>query len=95
MLTDDQRDALEKAGTQLAALLLSNAPGAGPDAPIAGFQCKPVLKMDLENWLAAQSKKEKAQQSGIYRWAVIAGSAGIISAILALIGILVPFVLKR
>jgi hypothetical protein len=95
MLTDDQRAALEKAGTALVAMILSQVQGAGPDAPIAGFQCKPPQKRDVEDWLAAKSKEEKAQQSGVYRWAVIAGLAGIAGVILGLVGILLAFLQRK
>lgn len=95
MLTNEQVVALEKGGAALATMRLSECANAGPDTPIAGFQCGPVLKKDLEDWLAAKSKDEKAQQSAILRWAVIAGIAGLASVILTLVGILIPFMLKK
>lgn len=83
MLSGEQKAALEKAGIQLTTMLLMRNPMGGPNSQVGGLQCSPLpQKQDVEDWLAKRLSDNESLQAKILRWAVIAGIAGIISALL-------------
>jgi hypothetical protein len=83
MLTSEQKAAVEKAGTQLTTMLLMRNPMGGPTSPVGGFQCtEHPARQDVEDWLARRLNENEKQQAKILNWAIIAGVAGIVSAIL-------------
>jgi hypothetical protein len=86
MLTPEQRAELEKYGPTTVRFKLL-ASGSGLTASVPGFKSGSMTRDDIEGWLAEKNKEEAAQQSSILDWARIAGVAGIVSAILTLIGI--------
>jgi hypothetical protein len=90
MLTSQQKAAIERGGPRLAALLLAQMPNAGPDAPVAGFQCTPPKKEDVENWLAHKLSQDKTQQVRTLIWAIVAGVASIVSVLIAIATWLLP-----
>lgn len=86
MLTSEQKAAIEKAGTQLTTMLLMRNPLGGPTSPVGGFQCaEHPVRQDVEDWLASKLGESEKQQATILRWAVIAGIAGIVSALLTVV----------
>jgi hypothetical protein len=88
-LRPDQKAALEELGTQLVRLQLENYPRTGMGAEIGGFKCGGIARQDIVTWLTAKIREEEAQQARLLastlHWAKIAGWAGVIGAILALV----------
>jgi hypothetical protein len=86
MLTAEQRAELEEQGPQNIRFKLASY-GGGRGAAIGGFRCGDITRSEIEDWLAEKYQMEAAQQRSILRWARIAGWAGIVSVILAGVGI--------
>ena len=63
----------------------------GPWCVIPGFRCGDITRGDIEDWLIEKARIEATQQAATLRWAMIAGWAGIISAILTAAGIAIGF----
>jgi hypothetical protein len=90
MLTPEQRAELEEHGPQSIRFKLIQY-GTGRGASIPGFRCGDITRGDIEDWLIEKTTIEAAQQTATLRWAMIAGWAGIISAILTAAGIAIGF----
>jgi hypothetical protein len=61
MLTDDQRAALEKAGTALAAMILSQVQGAGPTRRLLDFNAsRPKKGMSKIGWRPNLKRKKRS-----------------------------------
>jgi hypothetical protein len=90
MLTHEQRAELEEHGPQSIRFKLMQH-GTGRGASIPGFRCGDITRGDIEDWLIEKARIEATQQAATLRWAMIAGWAGIISAILTAAGIAIGF----
>jgi hypothetical protein len=89
MLTDIQRKELEEMRAPNVRLHLAANQGSGPGAAVA-FRCGDIARGDVYDWLATKDAEETTRQSATLRWAVIAGWAGIIGAVIGILALVLP-----
>jgi hypothetical protein len=71
--------------------LQTDAAWNGPWRVHSRIQVRRHYSRDIEDWLIEKARIEATQQAATLRWAMIAGWAGIISAILTAAGIAIGF----
>lgn len=86
MLTNEQRAELDHLGPEYVRSKLAGY-GGGRNAAIGGFKHGDITRSDIEEWLAEKNLEQVAQQSATLFWAKIAAWAGIVSVIVAAIGV--------
>jgi hypothetical protein len=84
MLKTEQRAELDQLGPETVRFKLVHS-GAGRGASVEGFRCGRLDRGDVEDWLADKAAEDGRQRAATLRWAVIAGIAGIVAAVLAAI----------
>jgi hypothetical protein len=90
MLSDEQRQALEKMGPSNARLVLSQS-GGGLESPISGFPGGEIVRQDVMTWLEgnyaegeARHAEDQARQDNTLRWAQIAAWISFLGVVVSL-----------
>ena len=65
MLTAIQKEAVEQAGVEVAALRLAAMSGSKPEAPITAYEGPPPMKRDVEVWLKSRLNWQRAKAVGL------------------------------
>lgn len=93
-LTAVQRVELEELRSENVRLKLMYA-GASRGADVPGFRCGSIARGTIENWLIEQAAIEAHREQATLSWAKIAGWAGIVGAVVGVVGILVAILLAK
>jgi hypothetical protein len=94
LLTDEQRAELESHDPATVRTKLIQA-GPGRGASVSGFKTGELTRGDVEDWLVEKHIEQVRVQDSTLRWAKIAGWAGIASAIVGLVAIIVTIWLAK
>jgi hypothetical protein len=96
-LTPKQRAELERMGPERVILMLANWAGGhtGPESMIGGFASGDIRRSAIDHWLDKALAERRAQETVERVWVKIAAWAALVSAVAAVVGIVIQIVTAR
>jgi hypothetical protein len=95
--TPEQRAELERMGPERVSLMLANWAGghAGPQSMIGGFASGDIRRSAIDHWLEKALAERRAQKTVERVWVKIAAWAAIVSAVAAVVGVVIQIMTAR